>query len=108
MGTASIVSRAIKRGIVNPGSHERGPELTAEVEAEIMYWIAARSDKHYQLGRIAILPQVRDVSGFPILKGRSIRLSKGAKNPDLKGSHFSEKIPDCNFRDVSSRKQSTT
>jgi hypothetical protein len=34
--TPSIVSFAIKRGIINPGSHGRDVELVTEIKAEIM------------------------------------------------------------------------
>jgi hypothetical protein len=54
--------------MVNPGSQGRDGELAPEVEAEIMWWITAQSDKRQYLGQTKILYHARDVYGLPITK----------------------------------------
>jgi hypothetical protein len=93
--TPSTASRARKSGIgnVNPSSHRRNAELAPDLEAEILSWIAAQSEKQHCLGRTEVLNHLRDICGVPI--------AKGTKNPCAAGSDTLRKIHNCTFRGVS-------
>jgi hypothetical protein len=55
-----VISRALKRGLVDPGHQRQGPELTPQQEAEMITWIKEKSAGNGHVSRTDILHYVRD------------------------------------------------
>jgi hypothetical protein len=55
-----VISKALRRGLVDPGHQEKGTEATPQKEAKIVSWIEEKSAREEHVSQTDILHYVRD------------------------------------------------
>jgi hypothetical protein len=96
VATPWIVSRAVERRTVDPGSQGCDTELVLRAEAEVLSRMIARSDKQHHLGPTETLYHVSDVCRVQITRGWVNSLPKrNHESLDTEKYRVSYIEPDC-------------